>query len=592
MKNQQRQLSIKNILLVGSCLFLPIVATYAQSLPVGVTAKPIYDTTKAGLSFKKDQLSIVGMYEVPGKVKHFLVVGYFGYMWTLYPDTTKADTIASWGPIKRYTRTQVADFNTWVMKGWEFGALGGAFDPNFAANHYFYVIYNKFPNPSQYKGGLKPSNNNDGPGNPGALVVIDRYKMSPDFKTVARDTEMIRILHGTGYGSSNMIFGSDGLAYISTDAYDASSWDSTIFARKILRVDFSKQDAGKMYHIPTDNPWYNAANPLVKKEVYAFGFRNSYSMSYNYLTGKLYAAETGQGTWEEINNILPGKNYGWNNGGDASVFKGNSLGIEGPCNVGNSLSNTVAGGAFTATSNVTGEVASYMVPYTRTITGTSYNGVYDCTKFQNPTWYFGHSPTGNFGLANSYAIGANVGNISPVFRGATSSPFYGYMFISDINHNHFLAVKTDGATPIDVGQFPAAYKYVSGGDRLHDGITTWSEDSYGNLYPILMSSSSSGAFDWHDIFMLSHNMLTPLTTPRDQVLPTQTHWNAFRAEHKNVKLVVNAKAGMPLEIPKGYSRVEIFNIDGKQVWSHVGEASDLRVPQGLGNGILEVRFLP
>ncbi len=591
MKNQQRLLSIKNILLASSCLFLPVVASHGQSLPVGVSAKPIYDTTKAGLSFKKDELPIVGMYEVPGKPKHFLVVGYFGYMWTLYPDTTKADVTMPWGPVKNYTRTQVADFNMWVMKGWEFGALGGGFDPNFATNHFFYVIYNKYPNVSQYYAGVKQKNEaNDGPLNPGALVVIDRYKMSPDFKTVARDTEMIRILHGTGYGSSNMLFGSDGMAYITTDAYDASSWDSTILARKILRIDFSKQDAGKMYHIPTDNPWYMATNPLVKKEVYAFGFRNTYSMSFNFLTGKLYAAETGQSTWEEINNILPGKNYGWNNGGDRAAFGGNSQGIEGPCHVGGALSNTVAGGGFTSKSNFNGDSVSNMLPYKRIITGTSYNGVYDCSKFQNPTWYFGHSASGNFGLANSYPIGANVGNISPVFRGATSSPFYGYMFISDIRHGHYLAVKDPGGAPVDVGQFPASYAFT--GDHDHNGTTTWSEDSYGNLYPILLSSSASGAFAWHDIFMLSHNMLTPLATPRDQVLPTQTQWNAFRSEHKNVKLVVNAKAGMPLEMPKGYSRVEIFNIDGKKVWSHVGEASDLRVPQGLGNGILEVRFLP
>jgi hypothetical protein len=164
------------------------------------------------------------------------------------------------------------------------------------------------------------------------------------------------------------------------------------------------------------------------------------------------------------------------------------------------------------------------------------------------------------------------------------------MFISDIMHGHYLAVKTHGVAPVDVGQFPPAYQFT--GDHLHNGTTNWAEDSYGNLYPILLSSSASGAFAWHDIFMLSHNMLTPLATPRYQVVPTRTHWNTFRSEQKNVKLVFNARAGMPLEIPTGYSSVEILNIQGQRLWSHTGAASDLRIPDGLGNGILQVRYLP
>ena len=48
---------------------------WAQSLPTGVTIEPFYDVTKAGLSFAKDQQSVVGMFEVPGKPQHFLVVG-------------------------------------------------------------------------------------------------------------------------------------------------------------------------------------------------------------------------------------------------------------------------------------------------------------------------------------------------------------------------------------------------------------------------------------------------------------------------------------------------------------------------------------
>jgi len=569
--------------IAGLAMALTGASAFAQ-LPTGVSALPIYDTTKAGLSFRKDRLPIVGMYEVPGNPKNFVVVGYFGYIWTLYQNNTLPDTMAAWGPIRRYTRTQVADFNTWVMKGWEFGALGGGFDPNFSANHYFYVIYNKYPFATQYRAGTPGTNTaNDGPGNPNAIVVIDRYIMSPNLATMARDTEMVRILHGTGYGSSNMIFGSDGMCYITTDAYDASSWDSTILARKILRVDLSTPQGGRMYTIPTTNPWYNVTNPAVRKEVYAFGFRNTYSLSYNYLTNQLYGAETGQSRWEEINHIFPGKNYGWNNGGDGAAFGSNSWGIEGPCHVGAALDSSTAAGGFT--------LGAYLAPYTRTITGTNYNGTYTCANFQNPAWWTGHGTGLTDGLANSATNSqANVGNISPAVRGNPASPFYGYMFISDIDGagNHFRAVKTDRVAPVDVGQFPPAYIFT--GDHTHNGVTTWSEDSYGNLYPILLSSSSSGAFQWHDIFMLYHAQLSPLTTPRTQVVPILSQWTERNRLGKI--LSASAMAGGSLVIPAGYSGIEIYNLMGRKLWSvQAKELTGVNIPNDLEKGILRVRYL-
>ena len=599
--------------LISIGMLVPLTLPRAQTLPTGVTSTPIYDTTKAGLSFRKDRLPLVGMWEVPGKPKHFLVVGYFGYMWTLYPDTNAqgvaVDTTVSYGVVKKYTRTTVADFNTWVMKGWEFGALGGTFDPNFKTNRYFYVIYNKYPDPSQYRAGTTPNGNNDGPGNPTAITVVDRYIMSPDFKTVARDTEIIRLFHGTGYGSANMVFGNDGMLYITADAYNLASWDSTITGRKILRIDVSRNDANSrdcvagatpsnttlpcgIYAVPTDNPWYNATNPAVRKEVFAFGFRNSYSLSFNYLTGQLYAAETGQSRWEEINHILPGKNYGWNQGGDGSTFGTNSNGIEGPCHIGNALDSTSAGGGFTTGTNFT-------TPYTRTMTGTTYNGTYTCANFENAVWWTGHTTAATDGLSNSSGTtaNANVGNISPVFRGDPASPFYGYMIISDINgavggvRNNFFAAKMERVAPVRVGNFPQTIPFT--GDQNHNGITTWAEDSYGNLYPIVLSSSSSGAFQWHDIFMLSHAQLTPLATPRAQVVPTPSAiWGAFHSADKSRRLLTGFMAGSLMEIPQGYAGVELFNLKGRKVWAYRGGETQVRIPVTLEKGILQARFVP
>lgn len=551
------------------------VSGVRAALPTGVTAVPFYDVTKAGLSFEKDQQSVVGMWEVPGKPQHFLVLGYWGYVWSLYPDTTK--TYAP-GAIKDYTKKQVADFNTMVMKGWEQGALGGAFDPNFAANHYFYIIYNKYASASAYHGGVKPTGA-DGPGAKG-LVVVERWKVSPDYKALTKDTTIFTADHSTGYGSSNMVFGKDSLLYITTDAYSQNSWDSTIFMRKILRIDVSKKDAGKLYSIPPSNPFYNATNPLVKKEIFAFGLRNTYSIQADYLTGHIWGAEVGEGTWEEVNIIQSGKNYGWSDGGDGE-YSSNGVGIEGPCNS--------TGGAFNGT---------FQTKYS--FTGTQSQGrTYTCADFTNATWNFNHA--GNDAYGNKTALpgtGISCIILSQAFRGDPSSPFYGYHFVSDVASNYFIAVKEGAAAVEKVGGVPSDWEFI--GDKQHNGITSFSEDSYGNMYITMLSSSSTGAFAWHDIYMLSHPQMKPLAQARSQVFPTAVSENLIKATRAGRfhSLIVNA-AGSPawIKLPAGFTRAEVYNLGGKRVWSgslasHNGDGESLALPAGIETGTLGVRFLP
>ncbi len=580
MKKQSAISTLLPILMLGAASVCDVRA----ALPTGVTAVPFYDVTKAGLSFAKDKQSVVGMWEVPGKPQHFLVLGYWGYVWTLYPDTTK--TYAP-GVIKDYTKKQVADFNTMVMKGWEQGALGGAFDPNFAANHYFYIIYNKYASVSDYHVGVKPTGV-DGFDVSG-LVVVERWKVSPDFKALTRDTTIFTANHGTGPGSSNIVFGKDSLLYITADSYSQNSWDSTIFMRKILRIDVSKQDAGKLYAIPPSNPFYNAANPAVKKEIFAFGFRNTYSLQADYITGHIWGAEVGQGTWEEVNIIQSGKNYGWGNGGDLSAIGNNSIGIEGPC--------SPTGGGFTSSSSDSGNTsaATQMANYSRTYKGRTYT----CADFTNGTWNFSHNGS-DFNGSKTALPGTQMSCIilSQAFRGDPESPFYGYHFVTDVASNYFIAVKEGVATPEKVGGAPSDWVFT--GDVTHDGITSFSEDSYGNMYVTLLSSSANGAFDWHDIYMMSHPQMKPLTVPRGQVFPTSISESLSKATQAGRfhGLIVNA-TGSPVwvKLPEGFTRAEVYNLAGKRVWSgkadsHGGNGASLALPSGIETGTLGVRFLP
>jgi glucose/arabinose dehydrogenase len=76
------------------------------------------------------------------------------------------------------------------------------------------------------------------------------------------------------------------------------------FLGKILRLDV---DTTEPYAIPADNPFGN--------EIWAYGLRNPWRMSFDSLTGDLFIGDVGQGDWEEINYVpagVPGGiNFGW-----------------------------------------------------------------------------------------------------------------------------------------------------------------------------------------------------------------------------------------------------------------------------------------
>src|SRR5262249_52114756 len=71
---------------------------------------------------------------------------------------------------------------------------------------------------------------------------------------------------------------------------------------KILRL--NKDGA-----IPTDNPFYGQTGKL--GAIWAYGFRNPWRFQFDSVTGRLYTADVGDFTWEEVNRVVKGGNYGW-----------------------------------------------------------------------------------------------------------------------------------------------------------------------------------------------------------------------------------------------------------------------------------------
>jgi glucose/arabinose dehydrogenase len=83
----------------------------------------------------------------------------------------------------------------------------------------------------------------------------------------------------------------------------------------IVRVDVN---GGSPYGIPAGNPFESNAvctggsGVLPCPEIYAWGLRNPWRFSFDSVTSKLWAGDVGQGSWEEVDVIEAGGNYGWN----------------------------------------------------------------------------------------------------------------------------------------------------------------------------------------------------------------------------------------------------------------------------------------
>jgi len=109
-----------------------------------------------------------------------------------------------------------------------------------------------------------------------------------------------------GYGLFYLGIGDGGLR---DDPFDRAG-DLGQIQGKIIRINPLLQDDGRAYRVPADNPF--AGDPDALPEIWAYGFRNPQSMAFDTAGAhRLLVGDIGQGNIEEINVVLRGRHYGW-----------------------------------------------------------------------------------------------------------------------------------------------------------------------------------------------------------------------------------------------------------------------------------------
>lgn len=181
--------------------------------------------------------------------------------------------------------------------GLEQGLLGLAFHPDYVTNGRFFVYYTVA-------------------GGDNRLSRFEVSAANPDSTDQSTETVLMTFTKTAGnHNGGQIAFGPDGFLYVAVGDGggagdpDDNAQDLTNVFGAILRLDVDSNALGN-YGIPDTNPFALNINGY-RPEIYAYGLRNPWRFSFDPVTGWLYAGDVGQGTWEEIDIINIGGNYGW-----------------------------------------------------------------------------------------------------------------------------------------------------------------------------------------------------------------------------------------------------------------------------------------
>lgn len=249
----------------------------AAGTPVsgGYAARRVLSQLKLGLT--------TGLYPIPGDPG-------FGYLVTKDGKVRRVSMTGDGA-----THDVVLDLSSRLIADadLEEGLLGMALAPDFETSRRIYVNYTAGP-PRQDS--------------------VSRFVMAKSGITDVASEEILLQIDDpySNHNGGGMAFGPDGMLYIgfgdggSGGDPQGNGQDKHALLGKLLRIDVSGA-AG--YAVPPDNPFADSGG---RAEVWAYGLRNPWRFDFDPKDGRLWLSDVGQGTWEEVDLITKGGNYGWN----------------------------------------------------------------------------------------------------------------------------------------------------------------------------------------------------------------------------------------------------------------------------------------
>ncbi len=219
---------------------------------------------------------VIGNLDIPWEIKW----GYDGFIWM-----TERPGIVSRVNVETGEKNIILDIQNSVYSGNnEAGLLGMEFHPEFSTNHILFMTYT-FIQGNQIK------------------ERLSSFTYNINSETLENEQILLNNINGyTTHIGSRILALEDLTILISTgDAQDQpASQDVDELTGKILRMDISENNFGG---IPADNPIPNSY-------VWSWGHRNAQGLELA-PNGIIYSSEHGPTTDDELNILVPNRNYGW-----------------------------------------------------------------------------------------------------------------------------------------------------------------------------------------------------------------------------------------------------------------------------------------
>ena len=235
--------------------------------------------------------------EDPG---HLYVVGQNGKIWRIPEDGKSAQRQVFYDGSDKILHPRSGGHN-------EEGLLGFAFDPAYAKNRHVWLYYSE----------------RIGRRNRQSIIARFQVTMSEGEGDASHpiidpksELRVMKVRQPWGnHNGGTIVFGPDKMLYIALGDGGAAGdpkkagQDLAQLLGSVLRIDVRKSTEDAPYEVPEDNPFVGRED--ARGEIWAYGLRNPWRITFDRETGDLWCADVGQNAWEEVNRLEKGKNYGW-----------------------------------------------------------------------------------------------------------------------------------------------------------------------------------------------------------------------------------------------------------------------------------------